>query len=212
MFKTLALVLLAAALAPTSGAWPLDPRGGPDYIVEPERRLDLVFVDVERAVPFAFKGLAQEVSSILGREGVGVRWRQGGRGVVAQERELTVVLLNNRGGGSITPSTMGATRVDDGVVHTVWVFLPNVANVLGFDRRDPSQWNGQERAAFGTAVGRVIAHEIFHALVPDLPHSAHGLMAERLGRGALVGPWVDLPASFRVALRPALLRRASLDD
>jgi hypothetical protein len=207
MIKRLALAFLAAALAPTAGAWPV---GGPEYIVEPERRLDLVFVDVDRAATFTFKGLAHEVSSILGREGVGVRWRKGGRGVMASERELTVVLLNNRGAGSIKPSVMGATRVDNGVVHTVWVFLPNVAAVLGFER-DPSQWTGQERVAFGIAVGRVIAHEIFHALLPDLPHASHGLMAESLGRGALTGPWVDLPPDFRAALRPALLHRASLE-
>lgn len=207
MFKRLALAFLAAVLAPAAGAWPL---GGPEYIVEPERRLDLVFVDVDRAVPFVFKGLAQEVSTILGREGVGVRWRKGGRGVMASERELTVVLLNNRGAGSIKPSVMGATRVDNGVVHTVWVFLPNVATVLGL-QRDQSQWTGQDRLAFGTALGRVIAHEIFHALVPDLPHASHGLMAESLSRGALTGPWVDLPPDFRAALRPALLHRAALD-
>jgi hypothetical protein len=37
-----------------------------------------------------------------------------------------------------------------------------------------------QRRRAATALGRVVAHEIVHALLPQLPHAERGIMAERL--------------------------------
>ena len=54
----------------------------------------------------------------------------------------------------------------------------------------------------GTAVGRVVAHEVIHALAPYQAHAADGLMRSSLGRSALLGPrrqlWVGAQLWFAV--------------
>ena len=123
-----------------------------------------------------------------------------------------MVLLAHPGPrSSIRPHVLGATILKDDGAHAVWVYLPHVANALGLDPDRPTSWNAAEVSQLATALGRVAAHEIIHALAPDLPHTAGGLMAERMGRGALLGPSVEVPLEFQQALRPTLLRHASND-
>ena len=174
-----------------------------------DQELDLVYLDVGRAVPFAFAGLSREVDSILRRAGVSVRWRPGGQGAPTAEGELNVVVLDGRAGGALARDVIGATRLDEGKVRTVWVYVPGVAGVLDLDPGQRALWSEAEREAFATALGRVVAHELLHALVPDLPHLPGGLMSERLGRDVLGGPPVEVPREFRIALRPALRARVS---
>jgi hypothetical protein len=177
-----------------------------------EPHLGLVYVDIGRAVPFAFPGLSREAESILRRAGVSVRWRPGGQGEpAAAEGELNVVMLDSRAGGALARDVIGATRLDDGMVRTVWVYVPSVADVLDVDARRWERWSEVERDLFATALGRVVAHEILHALVPDRPHVPGGLMSEQLSRAVLVAPSVVVPPEFQRALRgrtsPAWPRR-----
>jgi hypothetical protein len=51
-------------------------------------------------------------------------------------------------------------------------------------------------------MGRVLSHEVIHALAPGIPHSVAGLMGERL-LGALERP-AFLDAGTRDAVRKAL--------
>jgi hypothetical protein len=173
-------------------------------------RLDVVYMDVGTAVPFAFPRLSREVESILQREGVSVGWRQSVEGVWA-DGELGVVLLSRRGPPTLGRNVMGATLRDGRVIRAVWIYLPSVAEVLAVDWRQWPRWSQVERDLFATALGRVVAHEIFHALAPDLAHVPGGLMSEGLDRAALVDPRVELPLDFRRALRLALRRRAARD-
>ena len=92
----------------------------------------------------------------------------------------------------------------------VWVYLDGVKAALGLDgsvRRGHA--SRQASRAIATAVGRVAAHEVIHALAPYQPHAAHGLMRSSLGRTALLGPqrrlWVG--AQFLFAVQSALTIR-----
>ena len=46
------------------------------------------------------------------------------------------------------------------------------------------------RTRIGVAVGRVLAHELVHAIAPECPHTRTGLMAARLDRRLLTAPGV----------------------
>jgi hypothetical protein len=211
MFKRMVVVLALAAAAPGAAALGMGPHWLPEYF-EPPRVLDLVYFDVEDAAPYAAAGLQREAAQLLGTLGIEVRWRRGGLGVVSQPGELTVVLLARRGERSaIRPEVLGATIPREDGARAVWVYLPHVIATLGLDPERAGAWDPGTTAELGTALGRVVAHEVLHALAPGVPHTASGLMAERMGRAALTGPAVEVPAPFQQALRPALMRHASND-
>jgi hypothetical protein len=207
MFMRLILPFLFLALALEAQAREMSPLWMIELQARP-RTLDLVYVDVQDAARQAYPDLTREATRILAQVGVDARWRRGGHGAVAGHRELTVVLMAEIGSARIPSHVLGATVVGDGAVRTVWVYLPHVADTLGMSA-DPS--TPGEIQTLGVALGRVAAHEILHALAPALPHSRRGLMAQRLGRTALLGPDVEVPLAFRQALYPALVRRALAD-
>jgi hypothetical protein len=208
MFMRLVLPFLFLALALEARAREMSPLWMIDLHTPPERTLDLVYVDVQDAATQTIPAFTREASRILAQVGMNARWRSGGRGVVAGNNELTVVLMADIGSARIPTHVLGATVVGEKAVRTVWIYLPHVAATLGVDA-DP--FRPADIHLLAVALGRVAAHEILHALAPRLPHSRSGLMAERLGRSALLGPDVEVPLAFRQALYPVLVRRALAD-
>jgi len=83
------------------------------------------------------------------------------------------------------PSALGQNRVmglvlrDHAAPSPAWVFMDSVRATLGRPTRE---------SELGRAVGRVVAHEVIHALAPGHPHAAGGLMASTLDRWGLLGP------------------------
>ena len=67
-----------------------------------------------------------------------------------------------------------------------------------------------ERAHFGRALGRVAAHEIVHALLPDRPHDRAGLMARSLGRRELTAAVLRAPGLLADLRRAAPKREARI--
>jgi hypothetical protein len=210
MFKRLALALVLAAVALEARAWGMGSTWMPDAYAEAPR-LEIVFIDVEGTLPAAFAGLTREAGRILGNAGVDTRWRRGRPGTIVAGEQLTVVLMTTVGSQArIAPHVLGATLANAPDSRAAWLYLPHVAAALGLDPAHPGAWSAAEVSLMATALGRVAAHELIHVLAPQLPHSGGGLMAERLGRAALVGPRVELPRDVRQALRPAFVRRASV--
>jgi hypothetical protein len=212
MFKRLVMVCLLAATASPAPALVMGPHWFPESF-EPARELHVVYFDVENALPWGQSAVQLEATRLLSRAGVEVHWRRGGLGVMARPDELTVVLLARAGtGSSVGRHVLGATIPGEQGSRAVWVYLPHVAATLGLDPERPGNWDAASRSQLPTALARVAAHEILHALAPGEPHAATGLMAERMGRATLVGSAVDVPFEFQRALRPSLRRRAANDD
>ena len=63
--------------------------------------------------------------------------------------------------------------------------------------RRPWPERGPRAARLGRALGRILAHELLHAVVPDLPHTRHGLMAPRLSRRMLLAPGVGFDETVK---------------
>ena len=91
----------------------------------------------------------------------------------------------------------------------IWLDYANVAWVAGSTAERLVSADFAVRRRVGVAMGRVLSHEVIHALVPGLPHSEEGLMGVRL-LGALERP-ASLDAATRDAVRKALARPRALE-
>jgi hypothetical protein len=99
---------------------------------------------------------------------------------------------------------LGATRPRFPVARVVWVRVPNVRAAVGVSQSGPLiLLSASDRLAVGVAIGRVVAHEVLHALAPSLPHGT-GLMSSRLNRRQLTGAAVPVDPEAALAFRAAL--------
>lgn len=67
----------------------------------------------------------------------------------------------------------------------VFVFLPSVLRTLDYQQRADCLRPPKQRANLAKALGRVIVHELVHAIVPGRPHDISGLFSSRLTRASL---------------------------
>jgi hypothetical protein len=179
-----ALALLAAPLA----------QAGP----RPPEPLKLVWLDVVGVAAFAYEGASEEAARVLADHGLAVAWARGGRDTVRADDEIGVVILP-RSASARGRNVMGATVRTAGAA-TVWAHVEETADAVALPRR-PATWSGGERRRFAQALGRVIAHEVVHALLPGRPHDEGGLMAARLDRKALSAGSVRVDPRLAHALR-----------
>ena len=172
----------------------------------PRPALRAVWVDVGGVAPFVFDAMARESASILQDVGVDLSWERGSTGVLPDDADLTVILLNSAPSPGLSPRCMGAATLGAAAPRAVWAFLPNVLWALGAHLRQ-GPWTATQVRDLGVALGRVAAHEIVHAVAPDLRHSTHGLMAERLGRADLLRQRISLDEPSRRAILSRLAAR-----
>jgi hypothetical protein len=167
-------------------------------------RLQLVWIDVLGSAPYAFQGAARETSAILADAGVEAAWTLGDASTVTSADELKIVLMPGTTKGARLPEhVMGGTR-RGARSHTTWIYLSNVLWALGLQEKAARRLSVQEQEQVARALGRVAAHEIVHAVAPDLPHSAHGLMAGKLGRDYLVQETATLAPAEQRAFRAGM--------
>ena len=181
----------------------------PEPALSAPPRLRLVWIDVLDSAPYAFQSAARETSAILADAGVQAAWTLGSAATVTSEDELKIVLLPETTNGARLPAhVMGGTRRGR-QSHTTWVYLSNVLWALGLQGKGGLALSVQEQAQVARALGRVVAHEIVHAVAPEVPHSAHGLMAGKLGRAYLLQASAALAPAEQAAFRAGLRGFAS---
>ena len=144
---------------------------------------------------------AAEVQSIFRGLGVEASWRVGGNYGESPIPEVPVILLARdpkKGRGQTR--VMGLVRRDQEPQRAVWLFMDGVRFALG----DPRAGEVGYDAAVARALARVAAHEIVHAIAPDLPHAAAGLMRHALDKRFLLGKRAAIDtrcaSSFRARL------------
>jgi len=166
--------------------------------------LSLVWCDPTDVASGAESLARAEAQALLGRMGAQVAWRRGRAGEERRGDEIWVVLLGAgpRSGSSL--HVLGATPRRRPVHPFVWVRVPHVRAAAGIvETRSPLDLPSAERRRLGVALGRVIAHEIVHALAPALPHGS-GLMSDVLHRRELTAATIALDADAVLAFRAAL--------
>jgi hypothetical protein len=172
----------------------------------------LVWVDLAGLVRGSYPEAVREVERLLGRMGVRVSVREGEVRGTSDGSELTVVLLPGPPpGGRLAHNVMGAAQRTPEGVRAIWVYASGVGATLGLDPRAAAFWSLAERRFFGTALGRVVVHEVVHALAPQRPHARQGLMAERMGRAQLLGRQPAIDDATAQAVRDSVSGRAAPD-
>jgi hypothetical protein len=150
--------------------------------------LTLRWFDVHGLLPDGFDAVALQVESIFRGIGVEVAWSQGavGGGFEKNDRlEIPVILLRSQPPGLGPRRVMGAVVRGSSKPSPIWIVLDNVRWALGHRGRLPK---GDANSELAVALGRVVVHEVIHAIAPEHPHEAKGLMHRAIGRSELVGP------------------------
>jgi hypothetical protein len=206
-----AVVALAGVVA-SAGAEdrsPLDLEGvlGPRLLAgapSPASSLALVWMD-PAGVALGVEGMARdEARSLLGKMGVPVSWRRGKAGEVSRTGEVRVILLDRAAQRGSGVPILGATPERFEAAPLVWIHVPNVRGALGLSPERPAVVSDfTSLRVLGIALGRVVAHELVHALAPSVSHGT-GLMSMALTRRQLTAPTLAFDPEVGVAVRAAL--------
>lgn len=167
-------------------------------------RLRLVWIDVLSSAPFAYAAASREAAAILGAAGVDAEWTAADPSTVTSDTELKIVLMAAASGAGLPERVMGGT-LRGGQSRTAWIYPSNVLRALALPHRSVRDLARSQQEQVARALGRVIAHEIVHAVAPDLPHSRTGLMAHTIGRGLLLQARVALAPAEQRALRAGVI-------
>lgn len=161
-----------------------------------EPAAQIVWIDMAHTPAVAEQVAQQEAGRLLGRLGVAVSWRHGAPGDVLEDGEFAVVLLPRDRASRPGTFVLGACNAQS-TTPRAWVFLSSLQWALGLPTLD----NPADGARLGTALGRIVAHEVVHALAPHLEHAHFGLMAPRLDRTALLQPQMAIDPATRRLVR-----------
>ncbi len=207
---TLASAVAASAAAGESGPLHSETSLGPRVpapaaapLVAPPSTLRLVWIDPTGAAVGADAAARDEARSVLRKMGAEVSWRRGDAGEPASAGEVRVILLDRaaeNGGRAV----LGATPPHFDVAPFIWVHVPSVRAVIGLDPRGSASTTPfPATRTLATALGRVVAHELVHALAPAVPHGT-GLMSASLTQRYLTAPSIPVDAEVSLAVRAAL--------
>jgi hypothetical protein len=211
---TVAVVTLAsivATVAAAEDAGPMDLEGvvGP-RVLSPSSAplaaspvLRLVWLDPTGIGVGAEAGARDEARSLLQKMGATVTWRRGHAGELARPGEVRVILLDRTAAKSGKP-VLGATPPRFDGAPFVWVHVRSVRAVIGRDARGPAfTMVAAASHDLSLALGRVVAHELVHALAPSVPHGT-GLMSALLSYRQLTASTIPFDAEVGLAVQAAL--------
>jgi hypothetical protein len=151
-----------------------------DPLVTPLRAVE---IDFSRLMPLTRAAMRQELGQVLAPVSLSLSWRRGRTDGETEPDELRFVFLPRPGLGSDRGALAStANRV---VVRTTGVYLPTVASALELDL-DGVALSFDAQRLLGIALGRVLAHEVVHAVAPDVEHASAGLMRSGLDAFQLV--------------------------
>lgn len=204
-----AAVALVSTLSPlgveAEGVGPAPPLVERDLEAPRVPVLRIAWMDVADAAPGLSSIALAETKAIFSRMGLDVVWRRASVDEIARPGEVRVILLKT---GSVDRvhrrHNLGATPVSPSDVPHVWIHVPSIRAVLGLPQRpSPDLMPTHARQTLGLALGRVVAHEVVHAVTPSLPHG-RGLMSALLTRRQLTTDRVVVELDVTLAVQAAL--------
>jgi hypothetical protein len=185
---------------------------GEEKVSRARSRLRLILIDAQGLSSEASAALDRELTNILADAGVEADLvtpeQASGPSEAAHPTTLKVVLLAENGARfGVAEGHMGVNLVVEGRPgDTVYVFVPVVRQALARELRTGRR-RAQER--IGRALGRVSAHEIVHALAPEVPHASVGVMKASPNMRDLVAAEARLDPLSSERVRYALDRRVA---
>jgi hypothetical protein len=154
--------------------------------------------------------MAREVENIFAEIGVEACWHEGDHGLWRVNEppnsiEIRVVLLPVESASwGYQEQVMGAAVRKPNRERIIYVFFPNVLRTLGLDLNSTALRTPRKRNQLARALGRILAHEIVHAIAPSHQHREGGLMERQLKRSILLKRELRLDPVSAEALRAKL--------
>ena len=165
--------------------------------------LHLAWIDPVDAADRCAGGAREETTRVFKAMGIATQWRRAEAGERAREGEIRVILLDRAArteGGNVV---LGATPPRFEAQPFVWVHVPSVREGLRLVRSSIATLDVRDQYRLAIALGRVIAHEVVHAVAPAIPHG-QGLMAARLTARDLGAPALPVTPEVAQVVRAAL--------
>jgi hypothetical protein len=178
-------------------------------VFDEQGTLRLAWLDPAEAAGRSAAGARDEASRLLRELGLRVRWRRARAAEPAREGEIRVILLDRAVQNEQRALVLGSTPARFDGPPFVWAHVPGVRQVLGVPAAPGSFAPGaRDDYRLGVALGRVIAHEVVHALAPSVPHG-EGLMKSRLTIADLTGSGRSVTPGLLARVRHALASPAA---
>jgi hypothetical protein len=169
--------------------------------------LVLVWQDPQRLVP-RFDPARAEAERIFTSLGARVRWEVGSDPSERSSdvRRIQVVLMPSEPSSWKLPSSaLGVVLLPDRTPQDrLFLFYPAILRGLGIDGARGRMLEPREEKRVALALGRVVVHEVIHAVVPTLGHAKEGIMHDALTSSALSRRAAQLDERSRIAFLKAL--------
>lgn len=169
--------------------------------------LVLVWQDPQRLVP-RFDPAREEAERIFTSLGARVRWEVGSDPSERSNgcRRIQVVLMPSEPSSWKLPSSaLGVVLLPERTPQDrLFLFYPAILRGLGIDRARGRMLEPREEKRVAVALGRVVVHEVIHAVVPTLSHASDGIMHDALTSKALSRHDARLDERSRIAFLKAL--------
>jgi hypothetical protein len=171
---------------------------------------EVVWIDLAGVPAGAEEAARREARTVLQETGIALRWRIGLARDLIGPRELPVVLLPRD-----LSSRPGRARVLGACAPRsanprVWVYLANLAWTMGL-RTYEEPLPAEEAVLLGRAIGRIVAHEVIHAVAPAVEHARAGVMSPRFDRRDLISARLDVDAATRRGVQAVLSAARAAD-
>ena len=170
-------------------------------------QLLLRWSDPHRLFGSGWKPVGRELEKLFGEIGVELSWTRGDGEAVSTQREIRVVLVHSEASEwKLSSMAMGAVLSRRGPQSEIYIFFKSVVRTLGYSPKTLTErWpTAREKRELSRALGRVIAHEVIHAVLPELPHTDEGLMHFKLDRESLLAGDAHVDEKVAEAFREAL--------
>jgi len=213
--STVCRALLLSTLLPILGAAAEEDRSDREAFTQGQlteswrtpTRLNIVWIDPTRALPFSSTFVALEVREVFATLGVAVDWSEAGSEPIEDPEALRVILLRAEPSGwRFERNVLGIVNRNPASDRAIWVVLSNVRKALGLHPIG-SPGSATDHFRLARALGRVTVHEVFHVVAPWHAHADEGLMRETLDQRALLRPSVNLDLESREVFLSVLAAR-----
>ncbi len=202
---------VAAVESPLNSAYVVDSLSASPAAVDPPRDSDvtlrLAYFDGSGMSPEVRQAMQEEVERVF--DEVGVRVESLGPENMAEAMAVpgtfvlqVMVMAQAPSGWNLPPHALGVYF--NGATYpprAVYTFQPSIYKELDLDTRGESYLWPEE---VGRAFGRVVAHEVVHALAPDHKHSGWGILGHAQDERSLLQPQLSIHESAGEALRAGL--------
>jgi hypothetical protein len=164
---------------------------------------EVVWIDLAGVPGAAQEAARREAAAALEDVGLSPRWRTGAAGELIAAHELPVVLLKHDRSAPRGSSRVLGACLPRSASPRAWVYLDNLAWAMRM-RAPDGPLTLEQSVRLGRAIGRIVAHEVIHAVAPALGHASQGIMSPRFDTRDLLAAHLPVDGATRRGVRAVL--------